>query len=959
MLETEMNKTNENNFDSSKENLQQIGSSISVHVEKEISGNYPSKAIARAHCTHTDHKGVSQVLNIWLINGDTYRAGRDIFDITGAVAGRDTSGRNLALSDDGNPVSKNTKLGEILVKFYSGSHVYRVPDRYRKKVFNENEVHIHNRSSYLPYNGDPSEVEIRLSGESAPYRYARLSELLNAAKAEEAELKKKQEELRLIEEEKIRIAKELEEKKAREEQERLEALQKQKEEEERRNREEIERLEKQYADTLSKEKAVRSFMRKNVLLRSQHLLDPYQEDAKRSHIYDGVPIVIEGGPGTGKTTTVIQRLMFLLSYDGLVEYNAPLTPNQIEALTDPGERDNHWLFFSPTDMLLQYLRENMREEGLRANDLNTRTIARFRQKAMKDYQLFNPSKDGPFKDYKPVEGEDRLILDANKVIKDFELYIIHYCNKLLQQRCELSTKDYLWDADARSIKLRCRNSGEIKDINSLMNLFNSLQENEEKKVKVWSDKLKDLLNSSSVRLKSIVLKDDIKVDKLKALFEKWRKERLANDETDEDEAIIDDDEEELAFSRQDFETQLFQELKKLLKQLGLKKHDSKIKISKRNQEMFDVIKECIDDENLDIDFLGSIAFFVRNYASLCKGIESNIIGIVHRLYKSFRKTQLDGSLYKKDLLIKIINKDANKHLHPDEQNLILGFINEMLHRVYKRSRTRFDGLKHKYVHAFKASVRNVIGVDEASDYSLLDYYFMVSFRHYEFSSITLCGDLMQGLNSNGISDWNVLRELNMPNLEIKTLDISYRQLPTLLDMARELYYDDFGYYPSYRSEMESTDSEPQPLMFISDDEWEKANWISDRILDILNIYDNELPSIAIFVGDNVNIRDFVDRINDLGRLSGIDVVDCSGDRQLQNKEMVRVFRLSEVKGMEFEAAFFYDIDDAILSHDDQLMRRYLYVGISRATSHLAATMSSGENESIIRYFDTETESWEI
>lgn len=32
MLETEMNKTNENNFDSSKENLQQIGSSISVHV---------------------------------------------------------------------------------------------------------------------------------------------------------------------------------------------------------------------------------------------------------------------------------------------------------------------------------------------------------------------------------------------------------------------------------------------------------------------------------------------------------------------------------------------------------------------------------------------------------------------------------------------------------------------------------------------------------------------------------------------------------------------------------------------------------------------------------------------------------------------------------------------------------------------------------------------------------------
>lgn len=946
-------------MEKSKETLRQMGDSISSHVKKEISGNYPSKAIARAHCTLTDNKGAVHVQNYWLTNGDVYQVGHNHRDITGAIAGHST-GRYIALVDDGLPVSKNTKLGEILVKFHSGSYVYRVPVCCRKKLFYDNQVEIHNRSSYLPYNGDPSEVEIRISGEAAPYRYAHLSELLNTAKAEEAALKKKQEELRRIEEEKIRIAKELEEKKAREEQERLEGLQRQKEEEERRNKEEIERLEKQYAETLNKEKTVRFFMRKNVLLRSQHILDQYQEDAKRSHIFDGIPIVIEGGPGTGKTTTMIQRLMFLLSYQALTEYDAPLTVKQIETLTDPGERDNHWLFFSPTDMLLQYLRDNMREEGLRANDRNTRTIAKFRNKAMRDYKLFNPSKDGPFKDYKPAEGEDVLILDANKVIKDFELYIIEYCNKLLQQRCELNTADHVWNDDAISIKSRCKHSGKVKDIEGLMNLFNSLQENEKKKVKEWSDELKDQLNTSAVRLKSIVLKDDAIVEKLKSLFEKWRKERFGSDESDDEDAIIDeDDEEEVSFSRQEFESQLFQELKKLLKQLGLKKHDSKIKITKHNQEILEIIKGHVNEEKLDIEFLGSVALFVRNYASLCRGIESNIIGIIHRLYKSFRKGQLEGKLYRTVLLKKIINKDGNKHLHPDEQNLVLGFINEMLHRIYKRSRTRFDGLKHKYVQAFKESVRNVIGIDEATDYSLLDYYFMVSFRHYEFSTITLSGDLMQGLNSNGITDWDEIKKFNLPNLEVKSLNISYRQLPTLLDMARELYYDDLGYYPSYKSEMERAESEPQPLMFVSDDECEKAKWISDRILNILSIYDNELPSVAIFVGNKVNIRDFIDRINDIGSLSGIDVVDCSGDRQLQNKEMVRVFRLSEVKGMEFEAAFFYDIDDAIQSLDEQLMRRYLYVGISRATSHLAATMSSWDNESITKYFDTETESWEI
>lgn len=943
-------------METTNETLNQIADSISNHSQKEMRGNYPSKAIARAHCTITDNKGLVHIQNYWLTNGDTYQRGRDLHDITGAIAGH-AAGHPIALKDDGMPISKNTRLGELLVKFYSGTHNYKVPDCYRKKVFYENTVEIHNRANYIPTEWDPSEVEIRISGESAPYRYQRLSQLQEAAKLEAEQIKRQQEEIRRLEEERIRLARELEERKAREEKERLEALQRQKEEEERKAREEIERLERQYAETLKKEKAARSFMRKNVMLRSQHILDQYQEDAKRSHIYDGVPIVIEGGPGTGKTTTMIQRLMFLLSYQALVEYNAPLSESQIELLTDQRERDEHWLFFSPTDMLLQYLRNNMREEGLRANDRNTRTIAKFRNKAMRDYKLFNPSKDGPFKDYKPQDGEDILILDAKKAIRDFELFIIEYCNKLLSIRCEMDTEEHMWHEDAVSIKSRCKNIGKIKDVDGLMNLFNSLQEHEKGKVKVWSDELRDLLKTSAMKLQAMVLKEERVVESLKAIFERWRRERFNNEESEEDAIVDDDEEEDTPFSRQEFETQLFQELKKLLKQLGLKKHDSKIKISKRKQEILEVVKDKIDESELDIEFIGSIALFVRNYASLCRGIESNIIGIIHRLYKAFRREQLEKGLYRVDVLKKIINKDGNKHLHPDEQNLILGFINEMLHRIYNRSRNRFEGLKHKYIVAFKESVRNVIGIDEATDYCLLDYYFMVSFRHYEFSSITLCGDLMQGLNSNGIVSWEEVREFNLPKLEVKSLDISYRQLPTLLDMAKELYHDDLGEYPSYRSELEKASDEPKPIMLISDDEWEKAEWISNRILDILDIYNEELPSVAIFVGDDVNIQEFIERINELGLLSGIDVVDCSGDRQLQNKEMVRVFRLSEVKGMEFEAAFFYDIDNAISSHDEQLMRRYLYVGISRATSHLAATMKTAGNNSIVKYFKTGDSVW--
>ena len=40
------------------------------------------------------------------------------------------------------------------------------------------------------------------------------------------------------------------------------------------------------------------------------------------------------------------------------------------------------------------------------------------------------------------------------------------------------------------------------------------------------------------------------------------------------------------------------------------------------------------------------------------------------------------------------------------------------------------------------------------------------------------------------------------------------------------------------------------------------------------------------------------------------------------------------------------------------MRRNLYVGVSRAASHLAATMTTmNGNEAVIKYFETENAEW--
>lgn len=763
--------------------------------------------------------------------------------------------------------------------------------------------------------------------------------------------REKLEKLRL---EKEKIAKQKEEQEIKE-RERLAEI-KRKEEEERLQRAEIERIENAIKEQNEKIKSVQSFLRKDVLLRSQHLLDPYQEDAKRSHIYDGIPIVIDGGPGTGKTTTMIQRLKFLLSKEAMEEYNENLTKEQLDYLTNSDDYNYRWLFFSPTDLLLQYLRKNMREEELIANDENTRTISKFRKKVLRDYNLINPTKDGPFKLYNSSNEFRPLIINPQKTINEFEKYSIEILTKPLENASKLNTSEYSWHKYALRIKNICSKYSEITNYEKLIKLYTSLEEEELQNVKSIEKDLKDSLDKEAFKLKLYIDKDTRLTEMVKELFEKWRKEVKVVQNTEDETDILDEDD-NLTYTDESFEGKLFSQIKNLLKSLSLNKIDSKIKISKKNREFCNII-DATNLNFIDLEEVGSNAWFVRNFTNLCKGIERNVLNKIPFAYKMFRKTENVDTLYDTKILSDLIKKDANKHLHPDEQNLLIGFINNLLFNIYKRSSTRFNSLKgHKYVQAYMNNVKPVIGIDEATDYSLLDYYFMISFRYYEFSTITLSGDIMQGLNSNGISDWMDLKTSFLPNIEVKSLNISYRQLPTLLDVAREMYKDDQGHFPNYTSDKEKVDGEPKPLLFISDDEDEKAEWISNRILDIYRNYD-QLPSIAIFVGERINIKEFIDRINDLDMLNGIEVVDCSDNRTLQNKEMIRVFRLSEVKGMEFEAVFFYDLDqiDDNLSFD--LLRRYLYVGISRATSHLAATIcAESGNEEIIKYFEVEEKGW--
>lgn len=903
------------------ETLYDIGQSIEQHCQGERQMNASIGAIGRVfasiQATYPQRTIPNGVVRLWLTNQESYKS-------------------SSTYKEDGSfSVYKNTKLGEILTRYYQG--IYRYPTRTNTKKVNNVEVSIYNRATFFPRKDYIAEVVIQLSGDKHIYRYQRLSDLLEEQKA----LEEKQKALEVL--------------KSNEEEYKRQDEQQKKSEEELRIKEEIAQLEDEIAKSKAKISRVRSFIRSTVALREQPLLDKAQEKAKRSHLYDGTSIVIEGGPGTGKTTTVIQRLKFLITKKVLDEYEVPISENQKILVSDVNHKS--WMFVSPTKLLLQYLRDNMQYEGLTTTEENTTVIDDFRIKMIRVYQLRKPDTDGPFKIYKMNGKYLALILKPQETINKFEKYIVQQITKNLSEVAKLETKLYSWHDKAVRIKSYCAKAKNIKDLNALLDLFYSLQENEGSHVDELVDRSREKVKEISAFIRDKIKSEPETIDKLKILFDKWRKDRI----TEED----DFEEEENILSKDiSFDSELYDKLQPLVRNYALTQIDANAKLSKRQSEVYALVKPFISEVEVPEWFtVGGLVWFVRKFANLCRGIERNILNKIPQLYKSFRKEKEADSnqaslLYNKTLLKKIIQKDNNKHLHPDEQNFLLGFINNLLLDIYKKSKIRFQALNHSYAIAYRAYAKPVLVVDEATDYTQLDYYMLYSFRHYDISSVTLSGDMMQGLNENGLDSWDDLNWI-IPNLKICELQTSYRQIPTLLQIAKEMYKDDQGYYPRYESYMQQSENEPAPLAFISKDEDEKVEWISDRIKEVYETYQS-MPSVALFVGDDEDISKLVDRFEELDILNGIRVIDCSGNRLLEAKDTVRIFRLSEVKGMEFEVSFFHNIDKAIEDENsEKLMRRYLYVGISRATTHLAATFTQREgNENILKYFSQEDD-WAI
>jgi len=350
----------------SQETLEEIAKRIENHRLLEESKKIINKAIARYK---TKYSGEDK--QIWLTNAENNGGYRIVENITGSAAGI-AAGAATTLTEDGYTVYKNSRLGELLIGNYAGTYNYRAP---KKDI----EVEIFNSAAYMPDANDLArDIMVRIADEVQSYSYSNLSEILNRVELIDNELKDL-----VIERENERDAMA------------SQAL--------------LEKINAKENERMAAFQQMQSFVRQTAQLRYQPILDPIQEKIKRSFPYQK-DLIIDGGPGTGKTTALIQRIKFLTSYS-------------IEEYLDPGvnlakitDKKKSWIFFCPNELLSLYLRNSMVEEGLEATDERVKVWSDYKKKLLRGYRLVNSDTKKPFLIYN--HSEDTLLFRNQRTAID-------------------------------------------------------------------------------------------------------------------------------------------------------------------------------------------------------------------------------------------------------------------------------------------------------------------------------------------------------------------------------------------------------------------------------------------------------------------------------------------------------------------------------------------------------------
>ena len=664
---------------------------------------------------------------------------------------------------------------------------------------------------------------------------------------------------------------------------------------------------------------------------SQIILNSEQDEISRAEIDS--QIVILGAPGTGKTTALLQRLRNKVLYreDGLSEGEREALNRALGAGMDP-----RWILFTPTELLKQYLRN-----ALDANNMTDLVN-----------QMYT------WDDYRQIIGRQSLGVLRTTINKSGFLLIPD--EKVTAETTGLTTEarinSSLWCEEFsafRKAALRER----------VKRLANRLSKSKNKELSAVGFRLLELtgndpeINPASL-LAEINDKNSLLIKHAKELDVLIEQETLKVCQElvhripdlkkgwaallDSEVAAPDDIDDEL--DSEDEETEPLNqpkkipglELKKTVKRycrnfVTRKKIDANSQFGRRVTFLSKGLTNTAAFETIGSNIL------MRQACLQLRASFKHYVNRIRQQYSAYRSQAIESKngFYR----VEGVNKS---HIQTEELDLLIYSYLQTANELNEDRRTqrRFsDDLRD----IFSRFCKTMVFVDEATDFSPLSLACMRLLTYPSFRSFFASGDINQRLTDQGIRSEAELHWA-VPYANYYHFKTAYRQTRELYELGQAvLSLDGSAVAEDSEHNEQMIDEGVMPALAENlSTEFESAQWVGERICEILNQYPNDPPTIAIFVANADLVPSFAEKLRNTEAIlnNSLIIEACESAKYVGQDFKICVYPIDFIKGLEFESVFFVGID-TLAKFSDKSFLRFLYVGATRASMFLGLTCEKG------------------
>lgn len=665
-------------------------------------------------------------------------------------------------------------------------------------------------------------------------------------------------------------------------------------------------------------------------LSGQDLLDEIQDSIMRESPY--INRVLMGAAGTGKTTTMIKKLGMNLDseYSGI---------QGIKNHSSLSHEIASWYMFTPTELLKSYLKEAFAREGVAAPDENVFVWDVFTNQLGKDLKILKSTpKDSGY----VCTGQTALKnISAESQIELYEKFNAWRTSFLHKALAEYYDTGMAFNDEAITHVLQ---EGFVDGIEP--NIFT-----ESKNEATWlvyqmyffEDKVYNKPGAFETEQDRSFLG---KIAKLKASFES-RASKLILDvfkasyfKGKDNKGVSDLIQETYAFASKGLnsgsqvtrrDNEIWNEIivPSVEKYLS-GKTDLETKLV-ANFLKFDSELKSLDRQVKDtITLLSKKIVYLTQIQKLFNTPREKYIRSTISLYKEFRKSHPE--LYKQD----IFNSSQIDQFELDM--LILSCMNIIYKFNELASLDTRNTKKLDLAEKLEGFQRLQVFVDELTDFSPIQLKIMYNLMPDQKKIFFGTGDFMQTLTSHGTKNMENLRWA-IPNVQVCELNVYYRQTKQLTELSQALKKKDLSVVkaPSFID----VSGVPAVMGLSVSGNTDIANWIKDRLSEIVQNTEGILPSIAVLVESEERVEPLAKQLNTALQEFNIKVEACVNGKNLGTKSTVRVFCVDHIKGLEFEGVFFVNIDK-LEKIKENSFKNFLYVGASRAAKFFGITAEGAE-----------------